>query len=107
MKSVELPPGTHVVQVSDDDTGPVCVKQIGFTESHVAELLEDEKRRRIYYQDIVYEVCNHLDCFNNRTTVCGTAEEPSNEVQLGMSGLLYAHKLQAEQIERLGRRSER
>ena len=46
---------------------------------------ETEKKRRVYYQDIVYAVCNSLDrCFAKRKgslTVCGTIEEPSRQVQ--------------------------
>lgn len=45
--------------------------------------LEDENRRRVYYQDIVYAVCNILDRrFGSKSrTVCGTVSEPSTEVQ--------------------------
>lgn len=41
----------------------------------------DEKRRRIYYQDIVYNVCRQLDKMLSwrpgHGIVCGTADEPS------------------------------
>jgi len=46
-----------------------------------------EKNRRIYYQDIVYSVCNSLDrIFGNRIqrgegVVCGTFETPTTNVQ--------------------------
>jgi len=40
-----------------------------------------EKDRRIYYQNIVYHVCNQLDVYAGETVVCGTAECPSTEVQ--------------------------
>lgn len=48
--------------------------------------LEKEKRRRIYYQDIVYAVCNALDELrtDSSMTVCGSLESPSTEVQDGM-----------------------
>jgi len=53
---------------------------------HVREVLPDEqpseKDRRIYYQDIVYEVCNILDKANtSNRIVCGTVEQPTTEVQ--------------------------
>lgn len=55
--------------------------------------LADEKRRRVYYQDIVYAVCNTLDRINRSQgimgeagsndgrIVCGTIEHPSTKVQ--------------------------
>lgn len=50
----------------------------------------DEKRRRIYYQDIVYNVCNTLDYLAGNTAsngariVCGTADSPATGVQDAM-----------------------
>jgi hypothetical protein len=47
--------------------------------------LEDEKERRVYYQDIVYTVCNKLDKMLGRKPgcgiVCGSLEMPSRQVQ--------------------------
>lgn len=46
-----------------------------------------EKQRRIYYQDIVYQVCSVLDGLEGRNLIkgdliiCGTVEQPSTEVQ--------------------------
>jgi DNA repair exonuclease SbcCD ATPase subunit len=42
-----------------------------------------EKKRREYYQYIVYSVCNMLDQIDGRhhCIVCGTAEEPCNNVE--------------------------
>lgn len=42
-----------------------------------------EKKRREYYQHIVYSVCNMLDQIDGRhhCIVCGTAEEPCNNVE--------------------------
>ncbi len=52
------------------------------------EAYEDEKARRVYYQDIVYAVCNSLDrIFSNRPgkgVVCGTSTSPSQQVQQAM-----------------------
>ena len=54
-----------------------------------------EKNRRIYYQDIVYKVCNLLDTHYGRKPgtglVCGTIEEPSSEVQDELATLLTEH----------------
>ena len=47
----------------------------------------NEKRRRVYYQDIVYSVCNDLDKILPGTTVCGSWAEPSTEVQDRMKAL--------------------
>ncbi len=40
-----------------------------------------ETNRRVYYQNIVYHVCNALDEFYREKTVCGTAEQPTTHVQ--------------------------
>ena len=40
-----------------------------------------EKDARIYYQNIVYAVCNVLDKINSNRIVSGTLETPSTEVQ--------------------------
>lgn len=54
-----------------------------------------EKDRRIYYQDIVYKVCNLLDKHYGRKPgtglVCGTIDEPSSEVQNELATLLNEH----------------
>lgn len=52
---------------------------------------EDEKLRRIYYQNIVYEVCNLLDC-GDLKTVCGTVETPSRGVQEALSNLIESSR---------------
>ena len=47
-----------------------------------AEALKAEKERRIYYQHIVYKVCNLLDAYQQvGHVVCGCLEEPSTETQ--------------------------
>lgn len=52
------------------------------------EKLADEKQRRVYYQDIVYDVCNQLDnCGFEGKTVCGTLNSPSNQVTDRLSTL--------------------
>ena len=44
-----------------------------------------ERDRRVYYQDIVYEVCNLLDELDGKSVgtglVCGTIDFPRSEVQ--------------------------
>ncbi len=51
---------------------------------------DDEKKRRIYYQNIVYHVCNALDrIFAKRPTrgegiVCGTVDTPTQQVEAAM-----------------------
>lgn len=50
-------------------------------------LTEVEKKRRVYYQNIVYSVCNSLDrIFAKRISrgegvVCGTIDTPTTQVQ--------------------------
>lgn len=51
----------------------------------------DERQRRIYYQDIVYAVCNSLNAIDKKGPgygiVCGTVNIPSTEVQERMKRL--------------------
>jgi hypothetical protein len=46
---------------------------------------EEEKRRRIYYQDIVYRIANALDILHGRKpeqgVLVGTVNEPSHAVE--------------------------
>ena len=55
-------------------------KQIDFQAKRI-EVLEQEKQRRIYYQDIVYSVCNTLDVLLSLRIVCGTLNGPTTECQ--------------------------
>ena len=65
---------------------------------------DEENRRRIYYQDIVYAVCRELDrAFGNRIhrgegVVCGTADEPTTQVQELMKELVDRDRSRSEQL---------
>lgn len=50
--------------------------------------LADEKRRRVYYQGVVYDVCTIVDGALGQKTVCGTADEPNREVQRAVEELV-------------------
>ena len=39
-------------------------------------ILNREKQRRIYYQDLVYSICNKIDARIGGTTITGTIERP-------------------------------
>lgn len=52
--------------------------------NRTAEELMREKAARLYYQDIVYTVCNWLDNALNQKTVCGTPDDPTQGVQDGL-----------------------
>jgi hypothetical protein len=58
----------------------------------VSEDLREEKEARIYYQDIVYHVCNVLDKMDGKKPglgiVCGTSKTPARNVQERMDKLL-------------------
>lgn len=43
--------------------------------------IEKEKRARLYYQTIVYNVCCTLDVIQGKKTMCGTSETPTTKVQ--------------------------
>jgi hypothetical protein len=52
-----------------------------------------EKKRRVFYQDIVYDVCNQLDRYRGKTKIgerllVGGPEEPTGDVQLALSEIL-------------------
>lgn len=51
-----------------------------------------EKDRRVYYQDLVYEVCRLIDVANGnmpgKGIVCGTIEEPSTQLQQAVTVLI-------------------
>lgn len=64
-------------------------------------VLSREKAARVYYQDIVYHVCNVLDrIMGNKATqgtgiVCGTVETPTRQVQEAMDELAMLFVQQA------------
>jgi hypothetical protein len=54
---------------------------------------DDEKRHRVYYQNIVYDVCRELDGASGTTLghgsiVCGTADAPTTQVQNAIHDLI-------------------
>lgn len=53
--------------------------------------VKEERDRRIYYQGIVYAVCNTLDGLLGRSIVCGTYETPSTGVQDALKELRERH----------------
>lgn len=70
----------------------------------VENALEDteEKRRRVYYQDIVYHVCNAMKRFYPTETVCGTAEQPSTHLQERLQELLnlaWGHTIRQQTVK--------
>ena len=64
-------------------------KAVGEQQAEI-ERLKDEKQRRVYYQDIVYAVCNIMDRYlpKDGVVVCGTIEHPSTDVQTLLEILL-------------------
>ena len=47
-----------------------------------------EKERRIYYQNIVYAICNLIGRHDGREIVCGTIDAPSSETEDAVAGLI-------------------
>lgn len=57
---------------------------VPFVYVHTDHKATTEKDRRVYYQSIVYEVCNILDNvrdFDASRLVCGTHDNPSTEIR--------------------------
>lgn len=50
--------------------------------------VEDEKARRLYYQSIVFSVCNSIDRVRQGKLVCGTIDEPSTQVEEAAKALV-------------------
>lgn len=57
-----------------------------------------EKKRRLYYQDIVYRVCLVLDRFVGKRVACGTAESPTTEVEVAINKLWESYKRHKQSI---------
>ncbi|KKN01220.1 hypothetical protein LCGC14_1129840 [marine sediment metagenome] len=49
-----------------------------------------EKQRRIYYQSIIYAICDAVDEYHGsrQRVLCGSVDDPSDELQKTVSGLL-------------------
>lgn len=64
-----------------------------------------EKARRVYYQNIVYQVCSWIERIqgkhvrNGEGVVCGAVEAPSNEVELGMTAIFHRIETLKSEIE--------
>lgn len=62
--------------------------------------MDEQKQRRVYYQDIVYAVCNEIDsCWPATHVVCGTKESPSTEVQNKIKELISRLAIAVETLE--------
>ena len=72
-------------------------------------MAHEEKDRRVYYQDIVYAVCQQLDeAFARRVhrgegVVCGTVESPSKQVQELMEELVNRDRVRLDALHDLFR----
>lgn len=63
---------------------------------------EHEKRVRVYYQSIVYDICNILDRtgrFRSRT-VCGTFGAPSKEVHQRIETIITDHLKMGQALDK-------
>ena len=63
------------------------------------ERMKREKDARVYYQGIVYAVCNEIDQISGTRLVCGTPAEPSTEVQEAMARIREAAEAAREHRE--------
>lgn len=69
-------------------------------ERHNSEQWEAEKKRRVYYQDIVYAVCDQIDRELGHTpgqgVVCGTLHAPSTMVQDSLKEVIHSLRVQVD-----------
>lgn len=65
-----------------------------------------EKERRIYYQDIVYKVCNIIDAHRGKRSMlaCGTIDAPHDEVQVAVKELTATITTLQAQVKELRER---
>jgi hypothetical protein len=72
---------------------------------------QKEHSRRVYYQNIVYAVCNKIDAILNRRVghgiVCGTVESQTTQVQDAMSNISETYKVMNKEIEECHRLIDR
>lgn len=64
---------------------------------------DDERRRRVYYQNIVYAVCRLIDPGEHKI-VCGTVDEPSTQVQDCVRGLVERGDRASDEVDGESRR---
>ena len=79
-----------------------AISALGEPQKHWKAKYEDEKRRRVYYQDIVYNVCSQLEYGKPRTPLvcCGTVDTPTTQVRDAIKELLAErNRLAAELAE--------
>ena len=89
------------MRASETDLASQCLERLPRVIEQLAaaeKRAENEHKRRVYYQSIVYDVCNQLDAATGRQVtkgegvVCGTVGTPSHEVQDILSDCLKAHE---------------
>jgi hypothetical protein len=62
---------------------------------------EQEKARRLYYQNIVYEVCLTLDATSNQDIICGNVDTPTTYVQDWVKALRERLTAQEQELQNL------
>lgn len=66
----------------------------------------EERQRRIYYQGIVYEICNIIDHANRKKPgsgiVCGTKDSPTRELQEAVAKIIGEYEILPNGIARVG-----
>jgi hypothetical protein len=72
----------------DDDSQSGLDSAVAAIRKLAASGGSDEKRNRIYYQALTYDVCNTLDRELGHRVVCGTANHPSQGVQKALGELI-------------------
>jgi len=86
MTPMERATKAHYADGHAKGCSPCCAVEIGDIAKAIEEATNEEKKRRGYYQGIVYAVCNALDAIDGKKPgngiVCGTFDEPSSIVEL-------------------------
>lgn len=87
-------------EVAGDRVADACKRGIDEAMELIrADEQADEKDRRIYYQNIVYEVCELLDAVYTTSTCCGIVTAPTTQVQDRVRSLIKYRDQQSEKYQ--------
>lgn len=100
-----------LLKLADDEIAAKTreITRLSSEASALRAKVEDEKARRVYYQDIVYDVCNTLDTAAGRSVskgqgiVCGTLNEPHDDVQVAVKELAAQRDAALAEVGRMGK----
>lgn len=99
-QGAERPSMARLRAIAGDKVADACQRGIDKAMEEIrAEEKASEKDRRIYYQDIVYSVCELLDTVYTPSTCCGICTAPTTQVQDRVRSLIQYRDQQSEKYQ--------